>query len=67
MGAVKSLWMDECSEVESAVYDVVQDAKYLTCAPAEMLAEGLDFLEEARELLNDAIAKASRVYQGIEA
>ena len=67
MGAVKSLWMDTQAEVESAVYDVVQDAKYLTCAPAEILAESQDWLEEARELLNDAIAKATRVREGVEA
>lgn len=60
MGAVKSLWMDECAEVESAVYDVLKDAKYLSCAPSSTLAGSLEWLEEARELLNDAIAKAAR-------
>lgn len=60
MGAVKSLWMDECAEVESAVYEVLREAKYLSCARPDVLAGSAEWLSEARELLNDAIAKAER-------
>jgi hypothetical protein len=60
MGVMKSMWMDECAEVESAVYEVLREAKYLSCASPSTLAGSGEWLEEARELLNDAIAKAAR-------
>jgi len=63
MGMTKSLWMDECQEVESAVYDVLKEAKFLACARGSALAGSLEWLEEAREHLNDAIAKAERATQ----
>jgi hypothetical protein len=52
--------MDECAEVESAVYEVLREAKYLSCASPSTLAGSSEWIEEARELLNDAIAKAHR-------
>jgi hypothetical protein len=61
MAKVKSLFMDECDEVEGAAWELLREAKYLACAPANILARNSDWIEEARELLNDALAKASRV------
>ena len=61
MAKVNGLYMDECDEVEGAAWGLLREAKYLSCAPASILARNSDWIEEARELLNDALAKASRV------
>lgn len=63
MGRVKTLYEDKCMEVESAAYTVLREAKYLACASSDILANEttVEWLTEARELLNDALAKAAKV------
>jgi hypothetical protein len=61
MAKVNSLYMEQELEVEDAAYDILREAKFISCAPSEILAHNAEWLEEAREFLNDALAKASRV------
>lgn len=61
MGKVNALYMEAELEVEDAAYTIVRDAKFLSCAQPEMIAHNAEWIEEARELLNDALAKAERV------
>jgi hypothetical protein len=49
---------EEIEETEVAAYDILRDAKYLSCAPREAIRNSQEWIEEARELLNDALAKA---------
>ena len=60
MGAVKSLYMDDIVEGEAATYDLLRDAKYLSVAPKYVISHNRDWIVEARELLNDALAKVER-------
>lgn len=61
MAKVNSLYMEQELEVEDAAYELVREAKFVSCAQPEMIAHNLEWIEEARELLNDALAKAGRV------
>lgn len=58
MTHVDYLPREEIEEVEVAAYDILRDAKYLSCAPREAIQHNQEWLEEARELLNDALSKA---------
>lgn len=56
--------MNHCfvaTDLESVVVDVWRDAGILQCAQPEDLALNRDLIEEARERLNDALAKADRM------
>lgn len=58
MDRVDYLPAEEIEEAAVAAYDILRDAKYLSCAPREAIQHNQEWIEEARELLNDALAKA---------
>lgn len=39
--------------------DLLRDAKMLSCAPREAIEHNREWIEEGRELLNDALAKVA--------
>ena len=55
---IEYLSREEIEETEVTAYDILRDAKLLVCAPREAIQHNADWIEEARELLNDALAKA---------
>ena len=55
------VWREHFDEAEAATYCLLRDAKFMSCASREVIEHNREWLEEARELLNDALAKASRV------
>lgn len=58
---MSKVWREACEESEAAIYCLVRDAKLLSCAPPEVIEHNREWIEEAREQLNDALAKADRV------
>lgn len=58
MGKIEYLSREEIEEAEVVAYDILRDAKLIVCAPREAIQHSADWIEEARELLNDALAKA---------
>lgn len=58
---MSKVWREAFDETEAATYDLLRDAKMLSCAPREAIEHNREWIEEARELLNDALAKADRV------
>lgn len=58
---MSKVWREAFDETEGLTYDLLRDAKMLSCAPREAIAHNREWIEEARELLNDALAKAERI------
>jgi len=48
-------------EFDQACFVIERDADFIACAPPELIVRNLDWILEARERLNDALAKAGRV------
>jgi hypothetical protein len=61
---MSKVWRDAYDEAAS--YDLLRDAKMLSCAPPEWIEHNREWIEEARELLNDALAKADRTVSKME-
>lgn len=47
-------------EFDQACYTVERDADFIATAPASLIARNLPWIEEARERLNDALAKVRK-------
>lgn len=60
MSATKRLFMEQVEEGEYVAHDLVRDARIMACAPREVITHNRECIEEARELLNDALAKVMR-------
>jgi len=48
-------------EMEHACVELGRDADFIALAPAHLIARNRELIEEARERLNDALAKADRL------
>jgi hypothetical protein len=57
---MSKVWREACDEAEAAAYCLLRDAKMLSCAPQAVIEHNREWIEEARELLNDALAKTTR-------
>ena len=58
---MSKVWREHFEETEAATYCLLRDAKLLSCASREAIEHNREWIEEARELLNDALAKISRI------
>ena len=58
---MSKVWREACDDAEAATYCLLRDAKMLSCAPPAFIEHNREWIEEARELLNDALAKADRI------
>lgn len=58
---MSKVWREAFEEAEAAGYCLIRDAKLLSCAPREILEQNREWIEEARDLLNDALDRAGKV------
>jgi hypothetical protein len=48
-------------ELEHACVELTRDADFIACATPQLIARNRELIEEARERLNDALAKVERI------